>query len=220
VGGVAGAVNSVTLDGGDLAWTTIASARPVGLCGSGLVDLLALLLAQGLVDETGRMLEPSEAAGLPDCPPRLAGRTVMAQGEPAFLVVSAGETGGEAIHFTQKDVREIQLAKAAVAAGVATLLKQAGKQLDEIECLYLAGGFGSYIRRESACAIGLLPKALEPRIKVIGNAAGHGAALYLASRTRRDECLAIPGAARYVELSSSAEFQEAYIEHMYFGEPG
>ncbi len=216
VGGVAGAVNGVFPGKGRPAFTTIADAPPLGLCGSGIVDLLALLLRAGIVDETGRMLSRDEAAsaGIPD--DYLRGMT-EAEGEPAFVLVPEEESAvGAPIMMTQKDVREIQLAKAAIAAGIDTLIGHAGITPGEIGTLRLAGGFGSYIRRESAAAIGLIPGELLHRVEVMGNAAGRGAIMALLSENMWKRCDEIRRAVRYIELSSSPEFQDAYIDRMFF----
>jgi uncharacterized 2Fe-2S/4Fe-4S cluster protein (DUF4445 family) len=123
----------------------------------------------------------------------------------------------EPITLIQKDIREIQLAKASIAAGINTLIKKSGKNLEDIEKIYLAGGFGSYIDKRSAVIIGLIPKALEEKIKVIGNAAGTGAVMASFSENRLLDCDRIVKLARYVELSSSPEFHDEYIQNMYFG---
>jgi uncharacterized 2Fe-2S/4Fe-4S cluster protein (DUF4445 family) len=216
-GGVPGAIDSVSFSGPCLEWTTIGGEKPTGICGSGIVSLLACLLEKGLVDETGRMVSPHEASS-PESPAyAFRGRLTEYGGEPAFCVAPAEESArGCDILFTQKDVREIQLAKAALTAGIETLVKKSGSDEKNISALYLAGGFGSYINAKSALAIGLLPAGLANRIKVIGNAAGRGAAMYLLSEEARSRCQKIKSITCCVELSSSSEFQELYIEKMLF----
>jgi uncharacterized 2Fe-2S/4Fe-4S cluster protein (DUF4445 family) len=217
VGGIAGAVNKVSWEGGRFSFTTIADAGPLGICGSGIVDLLALLLRTGIVDETGRMLSRDEAASAGGVSEWLLDRITETDGEPAFILVPENEsTVGAPIMLSQKDVREIQLAKAAIAAGIDTLVKRIGVGLEDITTLYLAGGFGSYIHRESAVAIGLLPRELLNRVQVIGNAAGKGALMALLSEDLRSRCEGIRRVTEYIELSSSPEFQDAYIERMFF----
>ena len=218
VGGIAGAVNMVTESGNSLSFTTIAEAPPLGICGSGIVDLLALLLRSGIVDETGRMLSRDEAARLPGPPSAgILDRLIESDGEPAFLLVPEAESSvGSPIMLSQKDVREIQLAKAAIAAGIDTLVLRLGVRMEDITTLYLAGGFGSYIHKASAVGIGLLPGELHDRIRVIGNAAGKGALMTLLSHRRQGQCESIRRMTEYIELSSSPEFQEAYIDRMMF----
>ncbi len=216
VGGIRGAVNAIHFDGDKPEYTTIADEAPLGICGSGITDALAILLRVGVVDETGRMLGPPDSG---DLQAALASRLQEVDGEPAFMLVPAEETStGSPVVMTQKDVREIQLAKAAIAAGIETLIQEAGIAVDEVEALYLAGGFGSYLRKESAVAIGLLPSELGGRITVLGNAAGKGAVLTLLSEAMTADALGVADDTVYVELSSSAAFQMAYISQMAFPE--
>jgi len=123
------------------------------------------------------------------------------------------------LRFTQADVRQIQLAKAAVAAGIASLLRERGIGMDEVESVFLAGGFGSYLDPESAAAIGLLPAELLPKVEAIGNAAGHGAVRLLLHRDELERMERFARSARYVELSSSGFFSERFIDEMFFPAP-
>jgi uncharacterized 2Fe-2S/4Fe-4S cluster protein (DUF4445 family) len=216
-GGVPGAIDSVRAEsGGEILYTTVGGEPPCGICGSGIVDLLAFLLKTGLVDETGRMRGPQETQ-----PGEEAffyrNRLGQAGGEAFFLLVPEEESAaGDPIMLTQKDVREIQLAKAAIAAGIDTLIGRLGIGVSGIARLYLAGGFGSCIRGESAAALGLFPKELAGRVVRAGNAAGKGAAMYLASGQAALRCENIRERTEYVELSSSPQFMDAYIEKMTF----
>jgi len=215
MGGITGAINTVRVTNGRIAYTTIGDAPPAGVCGSGIVDAMAMLLDSGLVDESGRMLAPAGEPGQE--PPQIAQKISSIDGEPAIVLADSGEAaGGEQITLTQKDVREIQLAKAAIAAGVMTLLIKAGKSVEDIDTVYLAGGFGSYIDKTSATRIGLIPQQLLEKIQVIGNGAGIGAVLSLISSERLAECERIASKAEYIELSGSPEFQDAYFECMMF----
>ena len=215
VGGVAGAINTIHLEDGDIQYTTILNMPPIGICGSGIVDGLAVLLDAGIVDETGRILSPDELdleAGS-----KLADRLIEIDNMPAFVIAKGEETrSGEPIVITQKDVREIQLAKAAIAAGTRVLIQKMGIAMEDINCLYLAGGFGSYIDKRNAVRIGLLPKELENKIVAVGNAAGTGALLSLLSRELLNRCNNIKTMAKYVELSTTPEFQDEYVNCMYF----
>ena len=204
VGGVEGAISAVEWTDAGLQLTTIGGKPAVGICGSGIVSLLALLLDLGVVDETGRMADADE---LDD--KDIQKHIIEVDGQNAFVLT-------EGIAFTAKDVREVQLAKAAIAAGVQTLLEQAGLDVADLDVLYLAGGFGSYVDRASACKIGLLPKAAEPRITVCGNAAGSGAAAILCSKDASRYATKLRKDCEYIELSSSASFQEHYIDCMIF----
>jgi len=215
VGGVAGAINTVRLDGDDIRYTTISGMPPIGICGSGIVDAVAVLLDAGIVDETGRILSDDEIES--EIGEKLKNRLTEVDNMPAFIIAGGEETrSGEPIVITQKDVREIQLAKAAIAAGTRVLIQKMERSMGEIKHLYLAGGFGSYIDKRNAVRIGLLPKELEHRIIAVGNAAGTGALLALLSRKLIQRCNSIKTMVKYVELSTSAEFQDEYVNCMYF----
>ncbi|MGN1004409.1 MAG: ASKHA domain-containing protein [Oscillospiraceae bacterium] len=199
-----GAVSRVELTDGRVAVSVLGGGKATGVCGSGLVDALAVMLELGAVDETGRLLPPDEAP------------------EEALPYLEEDEDGGVRFRLagdvciTDADVRQLQLAKAAIAAGICTLLDEAGLTEDDIACLYLAGGFGNYIRRESAAAIGLLPPSMVERIVGVGNSAGQGAAAALLSAQARDILDGLPGRCRYIELSGHKAFNDYYIDCMMF----
>ena len=233
VGGVTGAISAVKLKRitiGDairlktnadmplgfteLEITTIGGAKPIGICGSGIVDSIAGMLSAGLIDETGRLADENEAEKLEES---LRNRLVDVEGKRAFQLVAAAESSNASdIAITQKDIRELQNAKAAIAAGIRTLVKYAGIGFDKIDNVYLAGGFGNFIDIESAIGIGLLPSELRGRIKSIGNAAGSGAVEVLLSKEMLKVTERIKTRIKHVELSGSAEFTDEYIECMMF----
>ncbi|TVR31690.1 MAG: DUF4445 domain-containing protein [Spirochaetaceae bacterium] len=228
VGGVDGAINCFAFypednpdnaeqNTGHVSLTTINSTPASGICGSGMLDIVAVLLQTGAVDETGRLLRQDE---LPQSvPSAIRTRCIEFESSPAFLVAEADQTrDGEAIYLTEHDVRELQLAKAAIAAGIDTLLADAQVQVSDVATVYLAGGFGSYMNPESALAVGLIPQQVRGRIEVLGNAAGIGTVMSITSRTVSRQCNHIAQNVRYIELSSSPDFQTAYIQHMGFGE--
>lgn len=210
VGGITGAISSVKLDP-ELELTTIGNAKPIGVCGSGIVDAIAVMLAAGLIDETGRLADEDEAESLRESYKK---RLIDLEGKKAFLLVE-GENGND-IAVTQKDVRELQNAKAAIAAGIKTLVKYAGISLGDVDRVYLAGGFGSFIDIDNAVGIGLLPKELQGRIKSIGNAAGSGAVEVLLSKSMLGGTERIKARIKHVELSASADFVDEYVECMMF----
>lgn len=200
---VRGAVSAVELEDGGLKLTVLGGGEAEGICGSGLVDALAVMLKLGAVDETGRLLPPDEAP------------------EQALPYVDEDDDGAvfrltQRVCITEGDVRQLQLAKAAVAAGIRTLLDEAGVEEDQLDCLYLAGGFGNYIRKESAAAIGLLPERLLGRIISVGNSAGAGASAVLLSSAAREQLAAVSARCRYLELSGSRTFSGHYIDCMAF----
>lgn len=218
VGGIEGAVNTVYLDG-MLKYTTIGNAPAIGICGSGIIDVAALLIETGAADYTGRIVDMDEA-------PSEQARAVLAgrfeyEGEPAIRITGNGANGPEEkneLFFTQKDLREVQLAKAAIAAGISTLLKETDTKVEDISNAYIAGGFGSYISKPSALGIGLLPRELEEKIKTVGNSAGMGAIMASLDKRNLQDCSHIREKARYFELSGNAVFQDEYIMAMYFPE--
>lgn len=210
-GGVAGAIDSVWLErsesGLSIARSTIGGGIPVGLCGSGILDAAAVFLECGLVDETGRLADGDEARRLD---PSIA-RHLDAAARRAYVDPDAG------IYLTQAELRQIQLAKAAIAAGIDVLMSAAGIRTEDIDRLYLSGGFGSSLDPETAARIGLFPKALCDRVTVAGNASGEGAAAACLSGEALRECDRIAGLCDYIELSNRAEFTRAFVERMEFG---
>ena len=191
-----GAIDRVTLgQDRELLWHTIGEQPPKGLCGSGLVSLMARLVETGQLDETGALEDPEEA---PDD-----------SGEDC---VPIGDSG---VFLTQQDVRQVQLAKAAICAGILTMLEECGLSAGDVDTFYICGGFGSYIDPHAAAVIGLFPKELENKVKVLGNAAGSGAVMML-SQLYRDTAAKLREEAKLIELSTSPVFMEQYIEQMCF----
>ncbi len=223
VGGIAGAINSWNRRGDRIVTTTIADAPAVGICGAGLLDLMAQMLADGVVDETGRM-ESAEGyrdgatsrATSPGASPNDAllawqDRLTEHRGEPAVRI-------SETHLFTQQDVREVQLAKAAIAAGIDVLCHDAGITPRELDQVVLTGGFGNHLRVESAVATGLVPDLPRERYISVDNAAGRGAVLVLRNEDTLERTRQLASQANYIELSGHAFFQERYVEHMMFPE--
>lgn len=206
--GVTGAISQVRLEKGALRCTVIGGGQAKGICGSGLVDALAVLLKLGAVDETGRLLPPEEA-------PQEA-RPWLEETEEEGCVFWLDRTAG--VRITEGDVRKLQLAKAAVAAGIQTLLEAAGTDAEGVSAMYLAGGFGSYLDKKSAAAIGLFPARLLPVLRSVGNSAGAGAAEALLSAPAREELTAVRDRCGYLELSSHPAFTGHYIDCMSFEE--
>lgn len=193
--GAAGAISHIKWEGQRWQYETIDDQMPLGLCGSGLLDLAAELLQNEFMDETGYLEE-----------------------EEIVLVDEAESGTGEAIRFTQRDVRQLQLAKGAIAAGIRMLAKKAGISIEEIGQVLIAGAFGSFMSPKSACAIGLIPQELEGRLKVIGNAAGEGAKLILQNRMLWKEAQELAAKAEFVELAVMKEFQDCFADEMEFPE--
>ena len=213
--GAAGAIERMFIRD-DVEIFVIGSVKPTGICGSGLIDAIAELVKVGVIDITGRLLA---ADALPDTvPPAVAQRVVQNDKETAFILARADQTQqGKDIVLTQKDIREAQLGKAAIQAGIATLMHELNVELSDIDRLFLAGAFGNYIRPESARAIGLLPELPLERILFVGNAAGTGAKEVLLSCEAREHAERLGAQAEYVELAGRADFQNVFSESMFFG---
>lgn len=162
-------------------YQTIGGDEPIGICGTGLIDLVATLVRQGIIDETGYL-------------------------EEDFYLTSA-------VRLTAGDVRAFQLAKAAVYAGILALMKRAGVSFEQIDRLYLAGGFSTAVNRENAAAVGLLPRELKEKVSAAGNSSLRGAARYAAGASIPDSL----ENARYIDLSADADFAELFMENMDFG---
>lgn len=207
-----GAIEAVRIDDhGEILLDVIGGAEPQGICGSGLIDAAAALLKAGVIEPSGRMANP-ETTGA-HLPQQLKSR--LRPGKGGFEFVLAGKEGKE-ILLTQPDLRELQLAKGAIYAGLQILLHEAGLTEGDLDEVLLAGAFGNYIRKESARAIGLLPGIPLEKITPVGNAAGQGARMALISRTERERAFALPGLIEHVELSARPDFQDAFIKALSF----
>jgi uncharacterized 2Fe-2S/4Fe-4S cluster protein (DUF4445 family) len=210
-----GAVEHVNFTEKDVECEVIGGIAPIGLCGSGIIDLMAELLDSGIVDQLGRIVSPEELpAGIS---PFLAERIVTVDDQPAFLVSEEdGNGAGRRVLLTQKDIRQIQLAKGAISAGITLLLKEMSLTIEEIDEILLAGAFGNYIRKRSAQRIGLLPPVPEERIRFVGNAASTGAKMALLSRSTRKNADRISICARHIELAALPDFMNAFMDSTMF----
>jgi uncharacterized 2Fe-2S/4Fe-4S cluster protein (DUF4445 family) len=211
----AGAIEKVVLRDNDLEVNVIGNTRPVGLCGTALIDAVAELLRQGLIESTGRIVAPDEAPG--NASGALRARLTVMDGETNVLLVPGKESAsGEPIYLWQKDVRELQLASGAIRAGINILLRRAGLEPRQLALVLLAGAFGNFIRRNNARRIGLLPQIPCGRIRFIGNAASLGAKLALLAAEERARAGAAARRVRHVDLSLAPEFQMEFATAMLF----
>ena len=169
--GAEGAIDHITLKDGKLDYSVIGDVKPRGICGSGIIDLVSELVRVGLVDSGGRLLMGDEITSPEGS---LYNKYIeVIDGLRCFLLADEKESGsGEKIVFTQKDVREVQLAKGAMAAGIQMMSIKLGTDVNDIKSIMIAGAFGSYMSPKSACGIGLIPPRLEGKVKAVGNAAG------------------------------------------------
>ena len=189
-----GAIERVRVEAERLVVSTIGNTKPVGLCGSGVLDTMAALLEAGMMERGGRLRN-----GHPD----------------------VHETGGlryarlaTDIHFTQHDVRAVQLAKSAIRTGTDLLLRQSGLDAARLDRIIIAGAFGAYLSVERAIVIGLLPDLPPQRYLQVGNAAGSGVCRMLVNRAARERARTIAATARYLELSSIADFQQHFLRNI------
>ena len=210
-----GAIEAVTITPDAVALTVIGDREPAGLCGSGLVDAVAGLVRVGLLDHSGRLV--SAAAAL-ELAPALAPRLTTLGAERVFVLHWRGEPGDatNSIYLSQRDVRELQFAKAAIATGWQVLLDEAGLTAADIQQVLLAGSFGSYLSPASAIALGLVPKLPVLRVVAAGNVAGEGAKMALLSLRERAAALALLEEVRYVELSDRDGFNDAFVAQLQF----
>ena len=210
-----GAIEAVAITPDGLALTVIGDTQPTGLCGSGLVDAVANLVKIGLLDHTGRLVTDEAAAELA---PALAPRLTALGQERVFVLHWSAEPGdvSHSIYLSQRDVRELQFAKAAIATGWQVLLDEAGLDAADIQQVLLAGSFGSYLSPGSAIALGLVPRLPVLRVVSAGNVAGEGAKMALLSVRERAAAIALLQEVRYVELSDRDGFNDAFVEQLQF----
>ena len=209
-----GAIEAVGLGTDDLFVKIIGEKQPKGICGSGLIDAVAVLLHSGLLSNTGKLSSQEEALKKGTLP-KLAERIQITEFGPAF-VLAYGIEGEPDVVLTQKDIREVQLAKGAILAGMDLLLKELHATPEELKAVYLAGAFGNYINVQSALAIGLLPTVPYEVVHSIGNAAGVGASMALLSNESFQESTRLALEAEHVDLANHPLFQEYFMKAMYF----
>lgn len=231
-----GAIDEVRIVDGQVRVTTIGRRPPLGLCGSGVVSAVAELLRAGVIAPSGRLARPGEALADPRLESRLV--CVPAEGgrdEAAFVVAGADEArertaasrargrggdepgaGAGPIYLTQSDVRAVQLAKAAIAAGIKLLCAETATRLEDVAEILLAGAFGNYIDIADAKRIGLLPDIPGVPVTPVGNAAGAGAQMALLSRRSRAEANQVPDKVTLVELSLRPDFQRVFAASIGF----
>jgi uncharacterized 2Fe-2S/4Fe-4S cluster protein (DUF4445 family) len=201
-----GAIERLRIIGDTVHYQTIGEALPIGICGSGVLDTLAQLYLSGVIDNSGRFTNKHP-------------RVRNTDNQLEFVIVEREEEGKDSsIVMTQKDIRELQLAKAAIRSGIQLLLEVNGFTEEDISEVVVAGAFGTYIDLSSAVAIGLLPTLPLSYFRQVGNAAGMGAKLSLLSIAKREEAQAIASRTHYIELASTPEFKQTFIEASYLGQ--
>lgn len=198
IGSVAGAICAVRIEKDGVSFETIGNQKPVGICGTGVLDITAELIDKNIVDETGLLEEAYFEKGYP-----------IAKAE-----------GGSDIVFTGRDIREIQLAKAAIRAGIDVLLKRYKATYDEIKTVFIAGGFGFHIDIEKAVNIGLIPEELKAKVEIAGNTSLKGAIKCLLEPGKIEIAKSLVNKAEEISLGNDADFNEFYMEAMFFEKGG
>lgn len=207
-----GAVEAVIINENDVVLDVIGNCPARSICGSGLIDAVAVLLDIGIIDKTGRFVEPAKLEG--KISPEIFSRITQKDGQQIFVLSENNDSSG--VFLSQKDIRETQLAKAAIRAGIKLLQKRIGLEDDDILHVLLAGAFGNYIRKESALRMGMLPKVPLERIVFVGNAASSGARLTLVSQRYRDKARQLAGKIEYVEIAHEPDFQDVFADSILF----
>ena len=202
-----GAIEAVVVNEGDIDLDVIGSSPPRSICGSGLIDAVAVLLDLGIIDATGRFTEAQKVQD--KLPTAILSRMIEKDGQPAFCLA-------DSVVLTQRDIREVQLAKGAIRTGFKILLKKFGLEDPGIKQVLLAGAFGNYIRPESALRIGLLPDVPAESIHFVGNAASSGAQMILLSRHCRRRAKRLARKIEYIEIAHEPEFQTVFADSMLF----
>jgi len=207
-----GAIEGVSLQDGHLHYRVIGNIKPEGICGSGLVDLIAVLLYCGIIDQEGLIHPPRQ-----EIAQGLSSRVITRSGVNSFLIASAEESyHHQPIYLTQKDVREFQLAKGAIAAGIKTMMDELDIGVPDIHYVYLAGALGNYVDRYSAIRTGLIPRVNPEIIRSLGNAASTGASMILLAKSYWQTAAKLVQFIEHVELSYRSDFNQYFIEHMGF----
>lgn len=214
----AGAIEKIRIEDGDVMFRVIGKDEgkdvpPQGICGSGLIDAIAQMLDAGIIDKKGRLASADEAEKK-GFDPLLSERLIKTENGREFILVA--REAEENIAITQKDIREVQLAKGAIRAGTQIMLKQFGKTADDIDRVIVAGAFGNYIEKESAVKIGLLPDIAPEKIISGGNTAGAGVSMTLVCKEAMKLAEKIPSIVKHIELAEDPDFQTIYLKAMGF----
>ncbi len=201
----AGAIDSCSIDEqGRFAYSTIGGQKPRGLCGSGILDAIAAAFGAGIIDWRGRLQQCRQVKEV--------------SGQRRLVIVAADDTDEHnEVFLTQADIREFQLAKGAISAGIAVLAQRAGIELHDITRVVIAGAFGSHIDTGNALRLGILPLPEDTQIEQAGNAAGAGACMAAVDAAMSDSVQAICREIQYVELVTAAAFKSIYARATYLG---
>jgi uncharacterized 2Fe-2S/4Fe-4S cluster protein (DUF4445 family) len=198
-----GAIERLKVVNGEIEYQTIDGAAPIGICGSGVIDALSQFFQAGILDAGGRIKPDSTQT--------------RDTGEQREIVIALKPDGQTAVTMTQHDIRELQLAKAAIRSGIQVLLETAGKSEEDVREVIIAGAFGTYVDVSSAMTIGMLPSLPLQSFRQVGNAAGLGAKIALISLPRRLEAQKLAKMVQYVELATAPNFMKTFMQAGYLG---
>jgi len=207
-----GAIEAVVINKDDIDLDVIGNCPPQTICGSGLIDAVAVMLDLGIIDASGRFAKPGTLGN--GVSPAIASRIRQVDGEPAVILAESADAG--TVFLTQKDIRQMQLAKGAIRAGIKILLQKLGITDADVRHVLLAGAFGNYIRPQSALRICVHPAVPAERIRFIGNAAASGAQMLLISQQSREKAHRLTRKIEYIEIARKREFQDVFADCMSF----
>ena len=196
-----GAIESVWMDDSKICYITVDGSKPTGICGTGIISAVETLLYAGVIDSTGRILLTGHS---------FTEYIFTHDSQPAVYISK------DSVYITQKDIRNIQLAKSAIIAGIYTLLHETSTDVKDIKRIYLSGGFGNGINPESAVKIGLIPYELKEKVVAIGNSALQGVLNIMLSVDGKTNAEDIVDNASELSLSTSSYFMDKYVENMSF----
>jgi uncharacterized 2Fe-2S/4Fe-4S cluster protein (DUF4445 family) len=205
-----GAIESFSIDGDACSFEVIgrnagweSGEAITGICGSGLLDMAGEMVRTGVIGTSGRFAKPGEIGGA------LAQRFRPLEGKDAFFIT-------DAVYLTQKDIRQIQLAKGAIRCGIEMLLARFGMNADQVDSVEIAGSFGYHLRESSLLGIGLLPPAFAEKITFVGNTSMSGGIAFLMNRDLRAKMLNLVSRIDKVELANDQAFEETFVGYLSF----
>lgn len=211
--GTSGAIEKVSLENNRLTYKVIGDAEAIGLCGSAIIDAVAELRRVGLIDETGTLLAPDEYRRINPFSPLIKHLHEAEEYNMAFYFIEGSEANPP-VYLSQKDIRQIQLAKSSIYSGCIALLEESGITLEQVDALILAGAFGNYVDTNNALSIGLLPNIPREKIISIGNGAGQGVQTLLLDKSYRSRAKQISQNCTHLSLAENKKFMEEYIKNM------
>ncbi|MEN6325414.1 MAG: ASKHA domain-containing protein [Syntrophomonas sp.] len=210
-----GAVEEVWIQGKSIEWRTIDNAPPLGLCGSGLLDLVAVMLDKHIVNTSGRITERGRYLELfPES--QLSGNIEEVSGKRRYLLIPSSDYCPNGIFISQADIRQVQLAKSAIVTGIKILMEQTGLDESRVSKVYVAGAFGAYLKPANLIRLGFFPDNWRDRITFVGNTSRMGAIMALLSSSSRSRMEETAQKINYIELESSPGFEKMFVDEMSF----